>query len=200
MASNAIHKLTEEEYLKLEESSEERHEFFNGEIFAMSGGTLTHPTLLSNLQAELVNKLAGGPCIAFGEGLKIHVNATGLNTYPDASVVCGKPILAPNRKDTLLNPMLVVEVLSPSSESYDRGKKFQHYRQIESLTDDILISQDSVRVEHFVRQADNFWQLRDYADLQGARTIESIGIEIPLANIYRQVEFENAESTPQRSE
>src|SRR5688572_7349699 len=126
-------RLTEEEYLALEEKSEIRHEFFDGEIFAMAGGTYNHSIIAGNLNRHLGNLLAGR-CSVGNADLRIKVEATGLLTYPDISLICGAPNLTNQPSDTLLNPTLIAEVLSPSTELYDRGVKFEHYRQIPSLT------------------------------------------------------------------
>jgi len=190
MASKAIHRFTEEQYLAIEESSEERHEFFEGEMFAMSGGTAAHARLQTDIVAELASRVDHRSCEAFGPDMRIQIQATGLYTYPDASVICGGTRFADASQTSVLNPTVVVEVLSPSTESYDRGKKFQHYRQIESLRDYVLISQNEVLVEHYTRQADGTWTLRDHARRDDELKLDTIGISIPLTAIYRRVEFE----------
>lgn len=190
MASNPVQKLTEEQYLAIERAAETKSEFYNGEMFAMSGATFAHVKLSTNMLFELVLGLGDGPCQAYGPDLRIRVRPKGLYTYPDASVVCGEPILADNRKDTLLNPAVVVEVLSPSTEKYDRGTKFVHYRQVASLQDFILVSQDALLVEHYTRQSDETWTIRTHTRLDDELRIDSIGVSIPMPRIYRGIEFE----------
>ncbi|MCZ2147120.1 MAG: Uma2 family endonuclease [Bryobacterales bacterium] len=189
MASNPVHKLTEEEYLAVERAAEIRSEFYGGEMFAMSGGTMAHSILGSNFLAELHLSLKGRPCIVFNPDMRIKVVKTGLYAYPDLSVVRGRPLFADDKKDSLVNPSLIVEVLSPSTESYDRGRKFEHYRSIETLRDYILVSQDRVLVEHYARREAAAWLLRVYSLLEEELRIDSVSVAIPLSAIYRGIEF-----------
>ena len=189
MASNPVPGLTEEQYLAIERAAEFKSEFLNGEMFAMSGASVRHADLDGNVYAELHTRLRGSPCRVFNSDLRVRVSATGLYTYPDVTVVCGPPALADGHQDVLLNPAVIFEVLSPSTERYDRGRKFQHYRTIETLQSYILVEQDRIRVEHYSPQADNTWTLRDYQQPEDQLTIDSIGVAIPLARIYERVEF-----------
>jgi Uma2 family endonuclease len=189
MASNPVHKLTEEEYLAVERAAEIRSEFYAGEMFAMSGGTMAHSILGSNFLAELHFALRDRSCIVFNPDMRIKVAKTELYTYPDVSAVCGQPLFADDKKDSLLNPSLIVEVLSPSTESYDRGRKFEHYRSIETLHDYILVSQDRVLVEHYARQKAAAWLLRAYSQLEEELRIDSLSVAIPLSAIYRGIAF-----------
>ena len=132
--------LSERDYLTLERSAEFKSEYFEGEVFAMAGGTRWHSLIGGNLVAELRDRLKGRPCVTYNAELRVKVEATGLQTYPDASVVCGPQRFLDAQEDTLLNPMLVAEVLSDSTEAYDRGRKFAHYRTIESLQEYVLVS------------------------------------------------------------
>ena len=143
MASNAATKVTEEQYLAIDRAAEFRSELIDGEIIAMSGGSLRHSGVKMNLALEVGNALRGGSCRAFDSDLRVRVSSR-MYTYPDLTIVCGKPILADERQDILLNPKVIVEVLSPSTEYYDRGAKFQRYREIDSLTDYILV--DTVKI------------------------------------------------------
>ncbi len=188
MASSPIHKLTEEQYLAIEETAEVKSEFYDGEMFAMSGGTAPHARLQADMLFELMSRLRGGPYEVLSADMGIRVNKTRLHTYADGLVACDAPRFA-NKKRTLLNPKVLIEVLSPSTEKYDRGRKFQHYRQIESLSDYILVSQEEMRIEHYTRLDDNTWQLRDHSHSGAELKIDSIGVSIPLAAIYRRVEF-----------
>jgi len=179
--------LSPEEYLARERESEIRHEYFRGEMFAMSGGTRPHSLIVGNLRAELRAALRRR-CEVHGGEMRIKVSSTGLYTYPDASVICGEPRLEDGRQDTLLNPIVVMEVLSPSTEAYDRGDKFGHYRKIETLREYVLVSQDRALVERFVRQGDA-WLLTEFDGLEASLRLDSIGCEIPLQSIYELVEF-----------
>lgn len=188
MASHSVTKLTEEQYLALERASEFKSEYFAGEMFAMSGGSMQHARLRQNLTTELSIALRGGHCEAFGSDLRVRVSSR-MYTYPDISVVCGEPLLSDGHQDILLNPAVVFEVLSPSTETYDRGLKLQHYRTIASLQDYILVNQSEIRIEQYTRQENNLWILRDYQSLDEELIIASIGVSLPLGRIYNRVEF-----------
>ena len=188
MASNPVTKVTEEQYLELDRAAEVRSEFLDGEMIAMSGGSTNHARLQQNISSELYNRLQGSGCEAFGSDLRLRVSAR-LYTYPDISVVCGKLRVADGHKDILLNPIVVFEILSPSTEKYDRGVKFQHYRTIDSLKDYVLIDQDQVRIEHYSRQTDNTWTLHDHEKIEEELKIDAIGASLPLSRIYDRVEL-----------
>lgn len=181
--------LTEDEYLALERQAEVRSEFLDGEMFAMAGGTLDHSLIAANLGAELRAHLRDRPCRVFNADLRIKVEATGLHTYPDLSVACGAAQLGSEARDVLLNPILLAEVLSPSSEAYDRGRKFEHYRLIPSLRDFLLVHQHQPRIECFSRQPDATWVLREAVGLTASLPIPSMDIEIRLAEVFARVEF-----------
>jgi Uma2 family endonuclease len=188
VTSHSVTKLTEEQYLTLERASEFKSEYFDGEMFAMSGGSMQHARLQQNLTTELSIALRGGRCEAFGSDLRVRVSSR-MYTYPDISVVCGKPLLADDRQDVLLNPVAVFEVLSPSTEKYDRGLKLQRYRTITTLQDYILVSQSELRIEQYTRQENNLWVLRDCESLDDELNIASIGVSLPLRRLYDRVEF-----------
>ena len=188
MSSNPAAKLTDEQYLAIERAAEFRSEFVNGEMFAMSGGTLRHALLQSNVFGELYGQLRGRGCTAFTSDMRVRVSATGMYTYPDVTVVCGKPQLADTHADTLLNPVVIFEVLSPSTEGYDRGLKFQSYRTLASLRDYILVDQSSVRIEHYTRGEADTWTLRDCQSLEDDLVIDSLGVTLALRRIYDGVE------------
>jgi Uma2 family endonuclease len=188
MASHTVTKLSEQEYLERERAAEYKSEFFRGEMFAMSGASMQHGRLQRNLIVELSNALRAGRCEAFGSDLRVRVSSE-MYTYPDISVVCGEPKLADKEHDVLLNPVVVFEILSPSTEKYDRGLKLQHYRTIASLKDYILVDQNQVRIEQYTRQDNNVWALRDYQNLGEELNLPSIGVAISLARIYNRVEF-----------
>jgi len=180
--------LTEEQYLALERAAEFKSEYFDGEMFAMSGASMRHADLQSNLHGELYTALGNKDCRVYGSDFRVRVSSR-MYTYPDISVVCGKPLLADNSRDALLNPVVVIEVLSPSTETHDRGLKLQHYRTIASLQDYILVNQNEIRIEQYTRQENNLWVLRDYQSLDEDLTINSIGVSLPLSRIYNRVEF-----------
>lgn len=184
----AQRKLTVEEYFVLERDSLEKHEFFAGEIFAMAGGSRQHSLISGNVLAELRTVLRQGACEVYGSDLRVYVPATGLYTYPDLSVACPPEFLA-EHPDTLINPASLIEVLSDSTEAYDRGKKFENYRTISSLTDYILIAQDRILIEHYTRQSDGGWLLHEVrtGGSLSLTTLPCAKCEIPLAEIYQRV-------------
>jgi Uma2 family endonuclease len=180
-------RLSEAEYLQIERRAEFKSEFFDGEMFAMAGGSRAHSLIAANLVRELGNRLKGRPCVVFNSDLRVKVEATGLFTYPDVSAVCG-----PQRfleEDTLLNPSLLAEVLSESTEAYDRGLKFGHYRQIPSLREYLLISQSEPRLEQFVRQDSGHWVLRDAVGLEAELELPSLNITLALAEVFANVQW-----------
>src|SRR5256885_15347533 len=142
-----IHRLSEAEYLCLERQAETRSEYFEGEMFAMAGGTRAHSLIAINIARELSQKLKNSDCVAYNTDLRVKVEATGLLTYPDVSVACGEQRFLDEEEDTLLNPTVVIEVLSDSTEAYDRGKKFENYRQMPTCREVLLVSQKEARIE-----------------------------------------------------
>src|SRR6266404_1708800 len=146
--------LTPEQYLEIERKAEFKSEYFQGEMFAMAGAREAHNLIALNLAAALHPQLRARPCRAYISDMRVRVSATGLYTYPDILVVCGEPQFLDERRDTLLNPNLIVEVLSPSTEAYDRGRKFEHYRSVESLSEYLLVSSERIIAELFTRQPD----------------------------------------------
>lgn len=182
--------ITEEEYLDFEQTSTRKHEYYNGEIYAMTGGTESHNILAGNAHASLHTQLRRRPCKVYNSDQKIKVLATGLHTYPDVTVVCGQPEFIDRPRLTLVNPTVIIEVLSPSTERYDRGMKFRNYRTIPTLRDYILISQDDYRVEQYMRQENDEWLLREFVGIEAQLTIRSIDCVLNLEDIYEKVEFE----------
>jgi Uma2 family endonuclease len=159
-ASTSRHRYTLDDYLGVEEMSSVRHEYLNGEIFAMAGGTPEHSALSAAVVTLLGGKLRGGPCRPYNADLRIRVQATGLATYPDAAVICGDPARDPGSPTHVTNPTAIVEVLSPSTEEYDRGEKREHYQRIESLREYVVVAQDRRQVEVWMRQVGQAWQSR----------------------------------------
>ena len=188
MASQPVTKLTEEEYLTRERAAEYKSEYFDGEMFAMSGASMRHSDLQGNIQGHLFAALAGGQCRVHGSDLRVRISKR-MYTYPDVLVVCGEPKPADKEHDVLLNPVAIFEILSPSTEKYDRGLKLQYYRTIPSLQDYILVDQDQIRIEQYTRQDANVWTLRDYQRVEDELPLASIGVSISLAKIYDRVEF-----------
>ena len=182
-------KLTPEEYLALERTAECKSEYFAGEIFAMAGASERHVSIVANTMYLLVGQLKGRTCKAYANDMRLKVSPTGLYTYPDIIVVCGAPMFADDQKDTLLNPTVLIEVLSESTEAYDRGKKFDHYRTLASVSDYLLISQDQRKIEHFVRQSDHRWLFSAHVDLEDVVEIASIACTLPVRDVYDKVEL-----------
>ncbi|MDQ2805529.1 MAG: Uma2 family endonuclease [Chloroflexota bacterium] len=179
---------TPEEYLALERAAEYKSEYLDGAIFAMSGASERHNVIAFNIARQLGNELEERPCRVYINDMRVRVAATGLYTYPDVSVVCGPREFADDQQDTLLNPTVIVEVLSPSTEKYDRGLKFAHYWRLPSLTDYVLVAQDQLRVEHFQRQG-NGWFVTAFTSLDETLRLAALDTDLPLAAIYRNVEF-----------
>ena len=179
-------RMTPQEYLQWEREQVERHEFYDGEVFSQAGGTRNHSLIGMNMAREVGNLLKGNPCEAHGSDMRILIEATGYHAYPDVSVVC-PPVEGP-ADDLITNPILLVEVLSPSTADFDRGGKFDHYRQIPSLQEYIVIWQDQARLEQRIKN-DTGWQLRDIVDLDNRLELESIAGSVALADIYDKVAF-----------
>jgi Uma2 family endonuclease len=171
------------EYLAIDAASEFKNEFLDGEIFAMSGGTIDHAALTANVTRLLGNALAGKRCRVLSADARIRVLATGLGTYPDVSVVCRAIETDPEDANTVVNPSLIVEVLSKSTEDYDRGKKFDHYKRIPSLRDYVLVSQREQLIEHFTRGSDGTWKLHKKARPPEVVKL-LIGCELSVADVY----------------
>lgn len=182
-------RISPEEYLATERRAETKSEYLDGEVFAMTGVTRRHSLVTTNLVRELSQKLIDRPCEVHANDLRVLIPATGLYTYPDVTVVCGEPRFEDHEVDTLLNPILIVEVLSPTTEAYDRGKKFEHYGTIESLAEYVLVSQAAPRVEQFVRQDGGHWLFTATSGLDAKVLLPSIGCEVALAEIYHKVPF-----------
>jgi Uma2 family endonuclease len=187
--SLARQRLTAQAYLEIERAALCRSEYLDGQMYLMAGTTRRHNLIVSNLGGELRAQLKSGPCEVYMTDMRVKVNATGLYTYPDVIVVCTEPRFEGDQEDTLLNPILIVEVLSPSTEAYDRGEKFAHYRRVASIVDYVLVAQDRMRVEHYRRQPNGDWLLTERSGQEILR-LESLGCEVPLAEIYDKVGFQ----------
>ena len=181
--------LTPAEYLAIERGAEYKSEYYAGEMFAMAGASWEHNQIVANLVRTLGNVLDGSPCQAVPSDMRVKVEETGLYTYPDVVVVCEEPQFEDKVFDTLLNPTVLVEVLSESTEKYDRGKKTGHYRRLESLREYLLVAQDEPRVEHYTRRDDGDWVLSDAIGLEAVVKLAAAGAGLTLAEIYARVQF-----------
>lgn len=181
--------LTPEEYLAAEAVSEIKHDYYQGEIFAFAGATVNHNQIVSNLSAALHGAFQNRNCRVFSNDMRLWINSQNLFTYPDIVAICGKLEFYENRNDTITNPHLIAEVLSESTQDYDRGQKFMFYRAIESLREYLVIDQYSIHVEHYSKGKDNHWVLTDYNNLEDTISIPAIDFSISLTDIYDKVEF-----------
>ena len=181
-----------EEYLRLERQSEYKSEYVNGEIFAMTGASRKHNLVAGNIFGELRQQLKGRQCEAYVGDMRVKVTATGLYTYPDVVVVCGEPKFEDEYVDTLLNPTLLVEVLSQSTERYDRIAKSSYYRTLDSLAEHLLVAQDEVRLEQYVKQANGQWLLFECSSLDNVVELPSISCSLALRDVYDKVSLDKA--------
>jgi Uma2 family endonuclease len=189
MSTAPSRRVTAQEYLARERSADSRSEYLRGEIVAMSGASYNHALIEGNVIRQAGNQLADGPCRVLTSNMRVKVEASGLYTYPDIVIACADPQFDDNVFDTLLNPRVLIEVLSDSAERYDRGAKFGHYRQIPSLQEYVLISQDQPLVERYVRQADQSWLLTVFQGMTETFALTSIPLSVPLQDIYRGVKL-----------
>jgi len=190
MSAQPQPRLTPERYLEIERAAEFRSEYYCGHMYAMSGGSFRHFQIIGNLVREIGNALRQRPCSVGPTDLRSQVSPNGLYTYPDVIVICGEPKFADDRRDTLLNPTLIAEVLSPSTEAYDRGFKSAQYRTVESLQEYVLVLQAEPRVEVFRRQPDRNWLLSESIGLQAVCRLDSLDCRLALADIYDKVTFD----------
>lgn len=179
------------EYLELEAKSPTKNEFHDGEILAMAGGTFQSSRIAMNLAALLVTRLRGSKCAPLDDNMRVRIGNRPDYVYPDQSIVCGEPIFDADdtNQTTILNPSVVIEILSPSTEAYDRGEKFELYRQIESFREYVLVSQKGPSVETYFRQDDGSWRIGNAQGLDAVAKLASVGIGLPLAQIYEGVTF-----------
>jgi len=182
-------KLTVYEYFALEEKAERRSEFFDGEMFMMAGASREHNFLSRNFTAEIHTRLRGSSCQVFVSDLRLKVDATGLYTYPDLAIVCGTPEYAPENRNTLTNPKVVIEILSDSTERYDRTTKFRHYRQIPTLMEYLLVAQDEALIHRYLRTESSDWLLAEIVGMDEMFIVNSVPLSIPMRDIYTGVEF-----------
>jgi Uma2 family endonuclease len=193
MASQPKPRYTPEEYLAIEREAEFKSEYIDGYIVAMSGASESHNLIVTNIVSELRGQLKTRDCRVYPNDMRIDLREQGLFAYPDVVVVCGEPELADERRDNLRNPMVIVEVLSKSTESYDRGLKFMKYRRIESLQEYLLVSQHSALIEHYVRQPNGDWLMSEALGLDVVIHLLSIGCDLRLVEAYDKVRFSEEE-------
>lgn len=190
MATKPKPYLTPEEYLAFEREADVKHEYYAGEIFAFAGASEEHNLIAGNVYAGLHAQLRKRPCKVYPSDMRVRVSPTGLYTYPDVTVVCGDARFDDEQADTLLNPILVVEVLSPSTEEYDRAGKFEQYRKLDSLQAYLVIAQDRNHVEHWARQSGHQWLLTETDSAEDTIELPSIACRLVVADIYEKVDFE----------
>ena len=194
MSTAPIKQYTPEEYLAIDRQSEHKNQYFAGEIFAMVGASRRHNLIVANLVGELRTQLKDRRCEVYPSDMRVKVSPTGLYTYPDVTVICGEAEFDDGHYDTLLNPTVLIEVLSKTTEDYDRGRKFEHYRQLESLSEYLLVAQEKYHVMRYRRQ-DEHWETDRPADTVA---LQSIDCELAVAEIYHKVEFETQASQEAR--
>ena len=188
--------MTAAEYLEIERKAETKSEYIGGRMYAMSGVSRRHSLISGNLHAEIHAQLRGRNCEAHIADMRLKVSPTGMYTYPDVVAVCGEARFEDAHIDTLLNPTVIVEVLSPSTEAYDRGEKFAQYRRLETLREYVLVAQDQMRIEHYRREGLE-WVLTEISDPGGTLNLPSIDCRVAVSAIYEKIEFD-AELTPRR--
>lgn len=183
------HKMTEAEYLTFERESDIRHEFVNGEIFAMTGGSWNHTMIISNTNRSLGNQLEGRECESVSGETRVHVDSARAYRYPDVMVVCGDPKFREDDDNTLTNPIVLIEVLSPSTASIDQIQKRDEYFEIPTVEEYVLISQDTPKIARYLRQPDNSWIYRQVSGLEASLKLPSIGCVLALSDVYRTITF-----------
>jgi Uma2 family endonuclease len=188
MPAPASERLSEQEYLARERRAETKSEYVGGQVFALAGTSRRHALIVSNVLASLHAQLRGRSCEVYATDLRLKVDHAGFYTYPDIAVVSGEPRFEDTELDTLLNPTFIVEVLSPSTESYDRGKKFELYRKIETFVEYLLIAQDRPFLEHHLRRADGSWLMHETTSPDAVLQLESIGCRLAAKDVYERVE------------
>jgi Uma2 family endonuclease len=198
MSTAPTRRISPQEYLAQERLADFRSEYLHGQMFPMSRSSFQHTLIKGNLAGEAGNQLESGSCHVLTSDMRVRVNATGFYTYPNIAIVCDEPQFEDAAVDTLLNPRVIVEVLSDSTEKYDRGAKFAHYRQVPSLQEYILVAQDRPLVERYVRQADGSWLLTVFDKPDQVFAFASVPVRVPLTEIYRGVKL--AENTGARQQ
>ena len=183
--------VSQEAYLEMERVSDTKHEYYKGEVFAMSGASWEHNVIVKNINTLVLPFLKGKPCDMFGSDLRIHIPENTLYTYPDFSIICGKPETNDEEKDTIIKPSAIIEVLSKSTKDYDRGSKFMLYRSINTLNEYITVDSLSISIEIYTRNPDNTWILSEFKQPQDSFVISTIGLRLLLKDVYEDVALED---------
>lgn len=181
--------MTAEAYLSFERNSPDKHEYYKGEIFAMSGASRKHNKIDSNLRTAIGNWLKGKKCNVYGSNLRVSVKTESLYAYPDIVVVCGEELYTDNEFDTLTNPTLIIEILSPSTAAYDKGLKFELYRALPDLKEYILIDSNKIHVTQYKKNDDGTWLLKEYKNISDTLTLAAIQMPLPLKDCYEGIDF-----------
>jgi Uma2 family endonuclease len=181
--------LTPEQYLEIERAAEFKSEYYAGEMFAMAGAREAHNLVVGNVFGELWQRFRTRPCRVYSNDMRVAVRPTNLYTYPDLVAVCGEPRFLDEKRDTLVNPVLLVEVLSPSTEAYDRGRKFEHYKNIDSLREYLLLSSDRAHADLYTKQADGRWILSSTSRMEDTLTLDSVDAHLLMSDVYEKVEL-----------
>lgn len=189
MSAQPHHTMSVTEYLAFERTQQDKHEYFEGAIYLQAGASVAHNLICANIIAALRPQLRGGPCRVYPSDIRIKIPQRRHYVYADVSVICGATILDDADPETVRNPKIVIEVLSPSTEDYDRGRKFQAYRRIPDLEEYLLVAQESVRVEHFVRQTATMWTMTEYTSLDATVDLPSLHSTLPVRAIYEELEL-----------
>jgi len=192
MATQPKPRLSPEEYLIRERLAETKSEYYQGEVFAMAGASENHNLIVANVVSCLVSGLRHRDCRVYPSDMRLLVSSTGLYTYADVMVVCGKSVLAETQGDVLTNPLLIIEVLSESTKDYDRGGKFHQYMRIPSLQEYLTVSQTETLIDQSIRQDDNSWLIREITPASSHVPLRSLGIELDFSDVYDKIEFNNA--------
>ncbi len=187
--------ISEEDYLTMEEVSPVKHEYFDGEIFQMAGASERHNNIAGNIYGELYNQLKKRPCKVYQNDMRLYIEKEGIYTYPDVMVICGEPEIKKYKSlDNILNPVLIIEVLSPSTADYDKGAKFEQYRTIESFEEYLLVSQDAKQITRYSKQKDGSWILMDFIGDKTTFKLGSIECALTMEDIYNKVNFDQSSS------
>ena len=195
-AAPALQYISIEDYLEEEEQALEKHEYYQGEIFAMAGASHKHNRLVRDCLVSVSNYLEDKTCEILPSDIRVHIEANTLTTYPDLSIYCNPIDYYKNRTDTVTNPTVIIEVLSPSNKDYDRGTKFLLYRDLPSLKEYILISSTEMLVEKYTRQTGNEWKLKDYKKPEDEFMIQAIQFTMNVGTLYRNITFDEPKKTP----
>jgi len=191
MATQPVPFLTVEQYLEIERAAEYKSEYIGGTMYAMSGGGFHHAFIAADTLVTLCGQLRGKKCNAVGSDLRLFCQASQVLTYPDVTIFCEPRQVLDNRKDTLTDATVIVEVLSPSTQNYDRSEKFRYYRGLPSFREYLLLAQDEIRAEHYTRQSDSSWLFREFTNADTEIVLDSIGCRFRLGDVYQRVEFES---------